>query len=207
MNNFYERIEIDDILNKYNFHLYEGHCEQTKEQADDLKLLSKDANLILEIGFNAGHSSNLFLNNNPNCKVISFDLCIYNYTSITKQFIDKKYPNRHILIAGNTLHTLPSFFSMFDTVFDFIFIDGGHNYDISSHDIINCIKLSNSNTIVVIDDIITDCNQQEEWNIGVTKFYTELKEKGGFIELGNKKYKRGIGMCWGKFNFDNIKIL
>ena len=48
---------------------------------------------ILEIGFNIGHSSLLFLNN-TDAKVISFDLGCHNTVDLGKKFIDEMFPNQ-----------------------------------------------------------------------------------------------------------------
>ena len=63
----------------------------------------------MEIGFNAGHSAELFLSNNKNINVLSFDIGGHQYVKYGKEFIDNKYPNRHALILGDSVQTVPSF--------------------------------------------------------------------------------------------------
>ena len=72
------------------------------------------------------------------CNVVSFDLGIHSYVGKGKQFLDKKYPNRHKLIIGDSLLTIPLYTSKFHKKFDLIFIDGGHDYNIAKGDLINC---------------------------------------------------------------------
>ena len=52
-----------------------------------------------------------------------------------KEFIDKNYPDRHTLIIGNSLNTVPEYFKKENKKFDLIFIDGGHDYDIAKYDL------------------------------------------------------------------------
>jgi len=66
-----------DLYLKYkNCIITEGYTQQVSKQVEILKDLVNNNKIIniLEIGFNAGHSSCLFLETNRNCKVHSFDI-------------------------------------------------------------------------------------------------------------------------------------
>ena len=48
---------------------------------------------ILEIGFNAGHSSEIFLNSNPHSKITSIDVGYWYYGKFGVEFLNNKFPN------------------------------------------------------------------------------------------------------------------
>ena len=73
-----------------------------------------------------------------------------------KSEIDNKYPDRHTLIIGNSLDTIPKFNN--DKKYDLIFIDGGHEYNISYNDLKNCKRLAHSDTLVIMDDVVRNKN-------------------------------------------------
>ena len=82
---------LDLFLKDNNCNITEGYIEQVPEQVQKLKDLVNNNKIknILEIGFNAGHSSCLFLEKNKQCNVISFDIATHDYVHIGKQYIDK----------------------------------------------------------------------------------------------------------------------
>jgi len=179
---------------------FEGHI---KEHAQ-IKLLKKFATQpnilsIMEIGFNAGHSAEIFLSENAELKLTSFDLGNHHYVTIGKEFIDKKFPNRHTLLLGDSRKTLPDFIKNNNVKFDLIFIDGGHNYNIAKSDIINCKKLAKRNTIVIMDDTMNNNNWLEDWNHGPNKAWIEAIESGMIEQIGTEDYSKGIGNSWGKY--------
>lgn len=104
---------------------------------------------ILEIGFNGGLSSAAFLCA-PGTHVTSFDIGFWPYVLSAKQLIDSEFPDRHTLIIGNSLSTVPRHFS--HRTYDLAFIDGGHDYNTAYGDIQNCKRLVSENGYVIIDD-------------------------------------------------------
>ena len=76
----------------------------------------------MEIGFNAGHSAELFLKY-TSAHVTSFDLGDHPYVTHAKEYIDAYYPGRHSLILGDSTVTVPKCIGKYDI----IFIDGGHS--------------------------------------------------------------------------------
>ena len=110
--------------------------------------------VIGEIGFNAGFSTQVFLTANPKARVVSFDLVEHGYTKVAKEILDKKFPGRHTLIAGDSTKTVPEFGRQNpDVRFDLFFIDGGHDYEVAKADIMNVMPLCTADTAVIIDDL------------------------------------------------------
>jgi predicted O-methyltransferase YrrM len=179
----------------------EGYSQQVQEQVIDLINLTNQQNInIMEIGFNAGHSADIFLKNNNTLTLTSFDLGIHNCVSVAKQYIDLQYPNRHTLILGDSTKTIPEYIANnSDKKFDFIFIDGGHDYSIAKSDLENCFHFATKDTIVAIDDTIFTIDWIHGWNIGPTNTWIEHLQQNKVIELNRKEYSPGRGMCWGKY--------
>lgn len=178
----------------------EGYSQQIPEQIRDLIELTKNSLNVMEIGFNAGHSAELFLENNKNVKVVSFDLGEHDYVKDGKQYIDLMFPNRHTLILGDSRETVPQFIRNNPGVtFDVIFIDGGHTYEIARADLENCYYLSNKETIVILDDTIFKSGWEQFWTLGPTRTWMEHLSQKRITELNRKSYTVGRGMCWGKY--------
>ena len=181
---------------------FEGFSAQVSEQVDFLANLSEkeEINTILEIGFNAGHGSNIFLRHGNN-KVTSFDIGNHEYILIAKEYIDLVYPYRHLLFLGDSKRKIPLFSrNNAGITFDLIFIDGGHDYDTAIADLKNCKHLSHSQTIVVMDDVIKNPDGQTGFNKGPTKAWEEMLKDSEVVELGcvvSSIPHRGF--TWGKY--------
>jgi predicted O-methyltransferase YrrM len=152
------KVALDEYLQLHKYEKIEGHCckDQTNQPEYFKNLLEENQHKIqkiVEIGFNAGHSSELFLLYHPTSTVVSFDIMKHSYVRLGKKYIDTKYPNRHSLVPGNSLSSVPDFIEIYPEIkFDLIFIDGGHSYTNALNDIQNCRGFAHKNTIVVIDD-------------------------------------------------------
>jgi len=184
------------------FNFDEGFSQQVEEQTSFLKniVINPSIKYVMEIGFNGGHSSELFLSSNQNIEVVSFDIGEHSYVKLGKEFIDKTYPNRHQLIIGNSLETVPYYSNNVNKKFDVIFIDGGHIYDVAKGDIINCKKLAHDKSIVIMDDTIINDNWLRHWNLGPNRAWKEAKEWNIIKELGSVDYSPGRGQSWGYYN-------
>jgi len=141
----------------------------------------------------------LFLMNAPNAKVVSFDIGVNGYVDRAKKCIDNLYPNRHTLIKGNSLVTVPDYLSKNDTKFDIIFIDGGHEYNTAIMDLKNCYDGKKDDTLLIMDDIVAGNNPiMNHFNSGPTKAWEEYKNLKNIKELGNITLEKGHGLSWGK---------
>jgi len=149
-------MSITQFLNNKGFYSFEGYCQLENKQVDDLIFLTNQQNIdVMEIGFNAGHSAEVFLKNNSKLTLTSFDLGSHDYVLTAKEYIDVMYQNRHTLILGDSTITIPKYINDNpNKKFDVIFIDGGHDYSIANADLQNCMNLAHKDTIIIIDDTI-----------------------------------------------------
>jgi len=196
-------MSITNFLNTRGFYSFEGYCQLVSSQVKDLITLSRRSNIhVMEIGFNAGHSAEVFLQNNPTLTLTSFDLGMHDYVAVAKEYIDLTYPNRHHLILGDSTITVPKYINDNpNKTFDVIFIDGGHEYSIANADLENCKKLANKDTVIIIDDTMYTDEWKREWTYGPTKTWLEHLDNGTIIEIHRVEYAPGHGMTWGKYVF------
>ena len=194
-------MSVTTFLKERGFLIFEGNSQDIPEQIKQLIQLTNKPNIkVLEIGFNAGHSAEVFLENNKELTLVSFDLGINPYVHSAKEYIDLTYPNRHTLICGDSRITVPAYIEYKKNAkFDVIFIDGGHEYEIAKEDMENCFHLAHKDTILILDDTIFTKELEEFWTIGPTTTWLEHLEQNKIIEVGKKEYFKGRGMSWGKY--------
>ena len=192
---------LENFLSEKNIHVHEGYSQQVEQQINILDKIISQKSIIYacEIGFNAGHSAEIILKSNPNCILVSFDLGYHqDYLYWGKYYIDITFPNRHHLILGDSTKIIPKFLEDHPTiVFDFIFIDGGHSYDVAHSDFFNCFQLSHSKTYYMIDDTFFPLNYHS-YTYGPTKTLIEAIEKGIIDSIyGHHQELNGRGFSWG----------
>ena len=193
---------VTDFLNSRGFYKFEGYCGQNSQAVDLINLTSKPHINVMEIGFNAGHSAEIFLKNNPELTLTSFDLGSHEYCIPAKEYIDDTYPNRHTLILGDSQETIPKYYENNKNIkFDVIFIDGGHEYDTVTADLTNCFKLAHKETIVILDDIMYRKEWEAPWTVGPTQIWLEYINQNKVVEICTREYSSATGMSWGKYVF------
>ncbi len=197
---------LTDYLMERRITVIEGNISQVPYQQEELKRLSKDVKTAMEIGFNAGHSAEIMLENNPDLNLISFDLGAHPYSLVAKEYIDMKYPGRHTLIIGDSRISIPKFIRDFPgKKFDLLFIDGGHEYEIAKADLENCGHLADKDSIFILDDtVINPDNTMYDYNVGPTRALRELNEKKVLCEVKCIDFRPGRGMSVGRYNLDNL---
>lgn len=157
---------------------FELHLTNKEILRRNLFKLCNSAKSILEIGFNAGHSCALYLYSNPEIEVVAFDLCSHSYTEDCANYLSSRY--NLVLHKGDSGHTIPNYNP--GRTFDLIHIDGGHSQIQSLIDIINCKKLADANTLLIVDDTHL---------AGISKSIEYLRAHGLLLEVDYDK--RGLG--------------
>ena len=112
-----------------------------------------DVRTVCEIGFNAGHSSLLWLEANPKSIVYSFDINHWKYTEPMVNYMKKTYPGRLNSCFGDSTVTVPYVAEQTNIKCDIAVIDGGHFDLVPLLDIINMRLMSHNETLVFVDDI------------------------------------------------------
>ena len=190
---------LSDYLKTKGCDITEGHCGQVDEQRNDLLNITSQPNIkVMEIGFNAGHSAETFLINNPTLTLVSFDIGEHEYLYDGKNYIDMTFPGRHTLIIGDSTVSVPNYISNNpDVKFDVIFIDGGHDYQISRADMANSITLAHNETTIIMDDTTYTPGWAVSYTFGPTQVWNEFEHSGVVKSICKRDYTVGRGMTWG----------
>ena len=114
---------------------------------ENLMILARRAESILEIGFNGGHSALLCLLANPHSKIVAVDLP-QPYTQACFDYLNAVFPGRLTLIPGDSREVLPK---LQGQVFDLVHIDGGKEKTIAD-DLAALRRLVADDHMLVIDD-------------------------------------------------------
>ncbi|CAD7932613.1 unnamed protein product [Amoebophrya sp. A25] len=108
---------------------------------------------ICEIGFNAGHSTSIFLNANPNARVWSFDLGQFDYTIRQGDLARELFPDRFHLTLGPSQESVEEFHRLYpDITCDVISVDGDHSTEGTYTDLVNMRKMATCRNWVLMDD-------------------------------------------------------
>lgn len=120
------------------------------EKALTLVEFASDKKELLEIGFNSGFSSLLFLSTNKDIKVTAVDICLYPYTFPCFQYLKNIFGDRIDLVEGDSTITVPSIIK--EKNFDSYFIDGGHSDEVTGADFRNIINDAIAGATICADD-------------------------------------------------------
>ena len=96
---------------------------------------------VCEVGFNAGHSTLLWLMADPRVRVRAFDLGVHWYSPHVTGFFDAAFDAGRVeVVFGDSQQTLPAFAAAFNSssppeFCDLIFVDGDHHFDAALSDL------------------------------------------------------------------------
>ena len=98
---------------------------------------------VCEVGFNAGHSTLLWLMQDPRVRVRAFDLGVHWYSPHVTGFFDAAFDAGRVeVVFGDSQETLPAFAAAFNSssppeFCDLIFVDGDHHFAAALADLRN----------------------------------------------------------------------
>jgi hypothetical protein len=188
--------ELNEVLRP--FVLVEGFVAQEPEEVKEYVSLARDlyVKTICETGYNAGHSTLLWMLANPEAQVYSFDLGQYPYTIASVAWMEKKFPGRFHFTKGNSVETLPKFIVDNPHVrCDVTVVDGGHDFPIASADLLNMQALASSNGRVILDD--TPC--AVTWCMGPSLAWTSMLEQNRVVPVKSIPMGPYRGFVTGQF--------
>lgn len=189
---------VEQFLTRAKFKSFGGSSTQEHLTIHDRIMKTYKPKIIVEIGFNTGLSADNFLKNPDVELVVSFDILMRFYSNYAKWYLDKKYPGRHILVAGDSSVTVPTFSkAMKGFKADLLFHDGSHLLNPAYEDLRNLFQYAREDTILIVDNVVP------HRGVGVSVYDALLRAiDEGFVnfidhvETGD--YKDGFAIC--KYN-------
>jgi len=145
-------------------------------------------NNILNIRFNAGHSTLLFLLASKDSIIYCLDTCEHKYTKKCFDYLNSMFSNRLKLIKGNSIGTLTLFFDK-NFKFDIIHCDGSKQFNT-----INSSFYHTKNLIIPNKTILIFNNTHLDYIKFLWDGYIRdkhIKEINNILEV--KEYKHTIG--------------
>lgn len=140
--------------------MHHSFTPNPKNEAKQHNLVTLAASLpleganIVEIGFNAGHSSLLMLAAHPTVRILAFDLGEHAYTIPCYEALSSAFPGRIELILGRSQRTLPDYArTRGGCIADLLHIDGDHSPAGAKADLQNAAMLARPGAWVVFDDV------------------------------------------------------
>ena len=145
----------ETFLSQLNKNNREGEISLEEKQAFVNFLQGhQEINSVLEIGLNRGASAEVFLETLPNLKYFaSFDIAYHECVPYVAEYFASKYFPKFHFVRGDTRSSLPTYLWLNpERVFDLIFVDGGHDYEVALSDILHCRLLAHPGTVLLVDD-------------------------------------------------------
>jgi predicted O-methyltransferase YrrM len=140
---------------------------------------------VLETGFHMGLSAATMMSIREDIQVTSFDIFWFDYTRRAKLLLDLHYPLRNMLVAGNSVCSLQTFFTKFPFYMpDLVFVDGGHERPVPFLDMYFILNHIREGTWIIIDDYC-----EEHGSGGVNEAVDEFINQGYMEQI--QAYKAG----------------
>ena len=173
MEKYVTDLPLTKYVESFGHKIRQGYITQLPTHKTNLlSVLDMNAKYVLEVGFLAGHSAEMFLKMNKTVNVTSVDIGAFQSVDCGKKYIDINYPNRHTLIKGNSTQILPK---LVNTIkYDIIFIDGSYEEEVVLSDIWSCKQLAHPNTNLIINNVLSNEHWIKYWNKGPTNAFKKL---------------------------------
>lgn len=108
---------------------------------------------ICEVGFNAGHSTAIWLTSNPSAVVYSFDLFDHTFSDGSVIILQRRFPGRLHIVKGDSVCTVPKWRKANPLVrCDLVHVDGYHSFLNVVADFLNLRMHSHQHTLYLFDD-------------------------------------------------------
>jgi len=163
-----------------------GHMPPSDEVIQFWTTVKEKTNFkkLVEIGFNAGHSSSILLTLFDDVTIQSYDIGQFDITHSNGELVKEKFGDRFNLSITDSLKITTGEVNGSDI----IFIDGGHDYPIVSGD----IDLWEKSDVpyVIVDDLQIN---------GVKRAHGELVKRGK-VEAIYKQYYTAVLPSWMRNN-------
>jgi len=185
-------MNTDIVDNIKNYWHPDGHTSETQRDFLIEFIVLHQPKQCIEIGFAGGRHASTLIHSTNIDKLISIDIDFdyYNGRSYCAELC--KLCNNLSFIEGNSTNILSEefFAKEFPIDLDYIFIDGGHDYDTVMTDMKNCISHLKTNGVMIIDDYRSSgpvgCNIPDV-DRAVETFFSERNLKYESIHLSDGK--------------------
>lgn len=130
-----------------NFSYYVGKCELLYKHVKQLQ-----PKVIVEVGWNCGHSAAIMLHASPTSRLVSFDIADRQYMLEVADIVKRYHPQSRFHV-GDSKVTLPQVLQVEDLVVDFALIDGDHTYEAVASDLKAVAPRMSPGGLIFIDDL------------------------------------------------------
>lgn len=146
---------------------------------------------VCEIGFNAGHSTAVWLAANPDAHVLSFDRFDKPYSQAALAYLQDTFGAHRISVAqGDSVETVPQVAATLGAPAEFtcdvIVVDGGHRGIEPRLDMINMRAFAHCDTLLLVDDTFTIARVAAQYHAlvaeGVLKHVRAMQHKLHFSD-------------------------
>lgn len=121
-------------------------------------MLAMSHNVLVEIGFNAGHSALLALTANPDLHYYGIDIGSHSYTRPCFEYLRGVFGDRITLMIGDSVEVMPDAMPDLTQREEFRAggtawcIDGGHNIVPALADMTNVLRFAKDGDVLLFDD-------------------------------------------------------